>query len=139
MAQTREAASGRLAQDHEAIAGTIQLYVDGFASGDVAKLEEAFHEHAWMFGRVGDVRQDIQIQELFAMVGAMPPMDSEGTYEARITSIEQVGDVATVRLDEDGCWGTTSFADFFHLARIDGRWKIVNKTFAHLGGPIPGM
>jgi hypothetical protein len=27
--------------------------------------------------------------------------------------------------------------DFFNLAKIDGRWQIVNKTFAHTGGEPP--
>ena len=29
--------------------------------------------------------------------------------------------------------------DFFSLAKIDGRWWIVNKTFAHTGGEPPAM
>jgi hypothetical protein len=33
--------------------------------------------------------------------------------------------------------GTLSFTDFFSLSRIDGEWKIVNKTFAHTGGEPP--
>jgi len=90
-----------------------------------------------MFGQLGDQRLDMPIRQLFELVATLPPMDSEGTYDARITSIEQVDDVATARLDEHGCWGSASFVDFFTLARIDGRWKIVNKVFAHTGGDIP--
>jgi len=30
-----------------------------------------------------------------------------------------------------------SFVDFLSLARIDGTWKIVCKTFAHTGGKMP--
>ena len=68
---------------------------------------------------------------------ASQPLDSDGSYSARITSIEQVGDAATARVEEDGCWGGLSFVDFFTLAKIDGTWKIVNKTFAHTGGDMP--
>ncbi len=32
-----------------------------------------------------------------------------------------------------------SFTDYFTLARIDGAWTIVNKTFAHTGGEPPEM
>jgi Putative lumazine-binding len=42
-----------------------------------------------------------------------------------------------VTLEEDGCWGNLSFVDYFTLAKIDGTWKIVNKTFAHTGGEMP--
>jgi hypothetical protein len=62
------------------------------------------------------------------------------TTEVKATdqaAVEQVGDAATVRLEEDGCWGNLSFVDFFTLAKIDGTWKIVNKTFAHTGGEMP--
>ncbi|MGB2875439.1 MAG: nuclear transport factor 2 family protein, partial [Gaiellaceae bacterium] len=59
------------------------------------------------------------------------------TYEARITSVEQVGDAATATLEETGCWGSVSFTDFFALSKIDGEWKIVSKTFAHTGGEMP--
>jgi hypothetical protein len=32
-----------------------------------------------------------------------------------------------------------SFVDFFTLSKIDGRWQIVNKTFAHTGGVPPAF
>jgi hypothetical protein len=35
--------------------------------------------------------------------------------------------------------GNVSFVDFMSLARIDGAWKIVNKTFAHTGGEPPSF
>ena len=38
---------------------------------------------------------------------------------------------------EDGCWGSASYVDFFTVSRIDGAWKITNKTFAYTGGKIP--
>jgi len=59
------------------------------------------------------------------------------THEARITSVEQVGDAARVTLDETGCWGSVSFTDFFGLSKINGDWKIVSKVFAHTGGEMP--
>ncbi len=65
------------------------------------------------------------------------PLDSDGSFRARITSVEQVGDAARVTLEEDGCWGNLSFVDHFTLTKIDGAWKIVNKTFAHTGGEMP--
>jgi hypothetical protein len=51
----------------------------------------------------------------------------------------QAGDAAFAVLEEEGFWGTVSFRDFFTLARIDGAWTIVNKTFAHTGGEPPEM
>ncbi len=60
------------------------------------------------------------------------------TIQSRILSITHVGDVATATVAEEGYWGTVSFLDFFFsLCRIDGTWKIVTKTFAHVGGEPP--
>ncbi len=125
------------APDHDEVERVVQLYIDGSAKGDASKLEQAFHSEARMFGAAGRQRMDIPIQQLFEMAAAMP-MDTDGSYAASIESVEQVGDAAVAVLSEDGCWGSASFVDFFSLARIDGEWKIVNKTFAHTGGELPG-
>jgi len=123
------------ATERSAIESTIQLYIDGTSTGDVDKLKEAFVEGACMYGSVGGQRFDIPITELAAMV-AEHPLGSD-SYEARITSVEQIGDAAVVRLEEEGCWGSVSFVDWFNLAKIDGAWKIVNKLFTHTGGEMP--
>jgi hypothetical protein len=124
------------ATDRDAIAAVIQLYIEGSAAGDVSKLEQAFHPEARMFGSLGDERVDVPITEMFGMVAAQP-MDVAGSYQANLTSVDQMNDAATARLEETGCWGDVSFVDFFSLSRIDGAWKIVNKTFAHTGGELP--
>ncbi len=59
-----------------------------------------------------------------------------GNYQSLIVSITQVGDAATATVAEEGYWGTVSFVDFFSLCRFSGT-KIVNKTFAHVGGEPP--
>ena len=120
--------------DYDAITAAVQLYIDGSATGDVAKMERAFHPDARMFGALGGHRYDVPIQELFKMAAAMP---MGGNYRARVTAVNQVGDAADVTVAEEGCWGDVSFVDFFSLARVDGQWKIVGKTFAHTGGAPP--
>jgi hypothetical protein len=124
------------ATDREPITSAVQLYVDGSSTGDVGKLKQAFHEQAWMFGSLNGQRVDMPIAQMFELV-ASQPMNSAGSYVAQVTSVEQIGDVATATLEESGCWGAVSFVDIFALARIDGSWKIVNKIFAHTGGEMP--
>jgi hypothetical protein len=89
-----------------------------------------------MYGALGGHRYDVPIEDLFKMA-AEGPMDTDGRYRARITSVDQVGDVAVATLVEEGCWGTVSFVDYFSLVRSDGSWAIVNKVFAHTGGTRP--
>ncbi len=124
------------ATEREAVTRVVQLYIDGASKGDAAKLKEAFHEQAWMFGSAGGQRYDVPVGRLIELATSQP-LDSEGSYAARITSIEQVGDAAIATVEEEGCWGGVSFTDFFTLAKIDGSWRIVNKTFAHTGGEMP--
>jgi len=57
-------------------------------------------------------------------------------YTAKITSIDVVADAGFAVLAEEDYMGC-SFVDHFSFARIDGRWWIVNKTYAHTGGTPP--
>ena len=117
-----------------AITSVVELYIAGARMGDADKLKQAFDERAWMFGSLGGQRVDIPITEMIGMVEAQPMGEF---YDARITSVEQVGDAARVTLEETGCWGSVSFTDFFALSKIDRAWKIVSKIFAHTGGEMP--
>jgi hypothetical protein len=126
------------ASEQAEITRTVDLYVEGVRNGDGAKLREAFHPQAWMFGSVAGTRYDEPIGELIALVEEHPA-DVDGSYQARVVSVEQVGDAAFAVLEEQGFWGTVSMTDFFTLAQFDGRWTIVNKTFAHTGGEPPEM
>jgi Putative lumazine-binding len=125
-----------VAAGNETAVGAVQLYVDGVAKGDAAKLERAFNEGAWMYGVVGGERLDMPITEMIKMIEAKPA-DVDGSFEADVRNVEEEGDAAVVTLEEQGFWGALSFIDYFSLARIDGNWKIVNKTFAHTGGSLP--
>jgi hypothetical protein len=118
------------------VTATVQLYIDGAREGDAAKLRQAFHPDARMWGSLGGQRFDVPIGEMIAMLDGKP-VDVDGSYQATITSVDQTEDVANVVLAEEGFWGTVSFLDFFALSRIDGAWSIVNKTFVHTGGEPP--
>jgi hypothetical protein len=125
-----------IATGNETAVGAVQLYIDGVAKGDAAKLEQAFHQDARMYGAVDGQRYDIPISEMIKMIEAQPA-DTDGTFSASVRSVDEEGDAATVTIEEHGFWGVLSFVDYFSLARIDGSWKIVNKTFAQTGGSLP--
>jgi hypothetical protein len=125
-------------QETDQIARTVNLYVDGVGDGDAAKLREGFHADARMWGSMAGERYDEPISELIALVEDKPA-DVDGSFHARVTSIEQTDDAASATVSEEGFWGTVSFTTFLSLARIDGTWKIVNKTFVHTGGEPPAI
>jgi hypothetical protein len=126
----------RAVVEDEEIATVLRLYTEGAASGDAAKLREAFHDHARTFGTLNGKRYDISAAEMIEQE-ERTPRNSDGRYSAHIMGIAQAGDVATATVEEDGCWGTASFTSFLTLAKIDGRWQIVNKVFAHVSGALP--
>jgi uncharacterized protein YaiE (UPF0345 family) len=138
MAQEKEGHTGATADvvgDYDAICRVLGLCTEGEAKGDVAKLREAFHADARMFGSLAGERFDVPIEELFALAESEPA--DTGNYRSRILSVQQTGDAAVGVVAEEGYWGSVSFIDYFQLARIDGDWKIVCKLFAHTGGEPP--
>ncbi len=137
MAQAIEGNTGAadVVSDYDAICRAVQLMSDGEANGDVAKLREAFHADARMFGSLAGTRYDVPIEELFALAESAPA--DTGNYRSRVLSVQQTGDAAVAVVAEEGYWGSVSFIDYLLLARIDGAWKIVCKLFAHTGGEPP--
>jgi hypothetical protein len=124
----------QLLDDYEEITRLVNLYIEG-ANGDVAKLEEAFHPSAWMFGHIGPIETNIPITDFFKMVASNPNVAGPD-YRTTISSITATGDAGTATLVEHDFMGC-DFVDYFTFARIEGRWWIVNKTYAHTGGAPP--
>jgi hypothetical protein len=124
-------------EDFDAITQVLSTLLEGESGGDVAKLKAVFHPDARMFGQVEGQRCDMPISEYFAYA-AKAPANLEGNYQARVLSVQQTGDAATALVVEENCWGSVSFIDHFALSRIAGTWKVVNKTFVHTGGKMPG-
>lgn len=116
--------------EYEAIARSVQHYIDGARAGSGATMAVAFHDDAQIFGFASDGLFAAPIQELFDRVDKTGPAPDT---QARIASIEIADTVATVRLELDQ-WAGRRFTDFFTLLKIDGTWTIMNKVF-HLHSP----
>ena len=121
-------------QDYEDVRALIQLYIDG-SNGDVGKLKEAFHPDAHMMGHLGTFETYWPIDQFFAMVEARPGMAGPN-YRAYVRTIDLAGDAGVAVLVETD-YLECDFVDYFSVARIDGRWWITNKTYAHTGGTPP--
>jgi len=121
--------------DYNEIVRVLGLYMEGASKGDLGSLKEAFHDDASMYGHIEGWRYDMPITQFFDVAVAKP--GDTGSYRGRVLSVNQVGDAASAVVAEDGYWGSVSFIDFMTLIRLDGVWKIVNKTFVHTGGEPP--
>ncbi len=111
--------------EHDAIAKTIQHYIDGAKSGRGDDMKLAFHKDATIFGYAGADLFAGPIQNLFDWNDANGPATE---LQARIAGIDLVNTVATVRLELDN-WTGSRFTDLFTLLKVDGAWKIINKVF----------
>ncbi len=115
--------------DYDAIVRTVQLYVDAFNDNDIAKLRQAFDKDSWIFyiDAKGVLHKNL-ISDDFER-WASPP--SSGVV-GRFISVTQVGDAASVQLSFNSVANSaSSWIDFHNLLRIDGVWKITNKTATH--------
>ena len=115
--------------DYDEIVRVMQLYVDAFNDNDVGKFKEAFHEDAWIFyiDANGALHKN-PISEDFERWAAPPSWGVVG----RFVSVTQVGDAAAVQLSFDRASDKSSgWIDFHNLLRINGVWKITNKTATH--------
>ena len=121
-------------QDLEDVRALIQLYIDG-ASGDLPKLRAAFHRDAHMMGHIGAMDTYVPIAVFIDMVEKQPNMAGPN-YKAFVRSIDITGDAGVAVLVETDYLGC-DFVDYFSVARIEGRWVITNKTYAHTGGQPP--
>jgi hypothetical protein len=134
-ATSKDTRSKSVVSDYDAIRDVVQLCLDGEATGDGDKLREAFHVDARMFGSLAGERYDVPISELIEM-SVSSPADT-GHYRSRVLSVHQTDDAALAIVAEEGYRGTVSFIDYLSLARINGRWRIVSKLFAHTAGEPP--
>ena len=115
--------------DYDAIVRVVQLYLDGFNDCSVAKFKEAFHESAWIFftDAEGELHKWL-LTDCFEDWAA-PHTDK---VAGRFLSVIQAGDVAVVVLGYDNSEGrTSSWVDVHSLLRLNGVWKIMNKTATH--------
>src|ERR1700719_534713 len=111
--------------DKEAIARTVQFYIDGARLVSSTEMRRAFHDDATIFGYEGDSLFAGPIQRLFDWNDQNGPA---ADLQANIVNIDVAGTIATVRLELDN-WTGTNYTDLFTLLKVDGRWKITNKVF----------
>lgn len=115
------------APDLDEIKRVVQLYVDGF-QGRQEKLEEAFHRDAWIFALDADgaLATDL-ISDRFERWAS-----SQRVVKSRFIAVTQAGEVASVLLGFDNIENLEdSWVDVIALLKLDGHWKITNKTAAH--------
>jgi Putative lumazine-binding len=112
-------------RQHDAIAKTLQHYLDGARLGKGDDMKPAFHKDATIFGHAGADLFGGPIQQLFDWSDQSGPASE---LQARIANIDLAETVATVRLELTNLNGAR-YTDMFTLLNVDGEWKIMSKVF----------
>jgi putative lumazine-binding protein len=124
-------------QDDAEIRRVVQLYADGFGSGETRMFEEAFHDEAWIFFTEADgVLRTSRLSALFSEWAA-----TRDRATIRVLDVTQSGDIANVLLVWRCGEPENTWLDLHNLLKIDGVWKITNKTATHISraGDVPGI
>ena len=126
---TTTSAANTRAADYDEIVRVVQLYLDGFRTGDTALFKEAFHDDAWIFFTEAD---GTLVKELTSDGYQDWASSPNATLVGRIITVTQAGDIANVLLGLDNPEeGADSWVDLQNLIRVDGVWKITNMTATH--------
>ncbi len=112
--------------DKDAVMVPLESYLKGHSTGDGEHFKKAFHtEGSMMWIRDGKFTTR-SFAEYIAGASGRPAAD-ETTRKRRIGTVEVVGNAATATIILD--YPTVKFTDYMSLLKINGEWKIVNKTF----------
>ena len=108
------------------VRATIESYFRGHATGDGAYFKQAFHTEARLFFiRDGKLTTRTSAEYIAGASGKAPADERE--RKRRIESVDISGNAAIVKVTLD--YPTVRFTDYMSMLKIDGEWKIVNKTF----------
>jgi hypothetical protein len=118
--------SGQTAADSAAIRATALDYVEGWYTGDAARMERAVHSELAKRIVQSDERGRSRLGQQSAMTLVAGTRGAEGKEIPVAQQIKDVrildifGNSASVRAEMSG------WVDYMHMAKWNGRWKIVN-------------
>lgn len=112
--------------EEHAIRAAVENYFRGQATGQGDYYRKVFHADAKLFA-VRDGKYWQLTSEEFASRAPGKPAADEEKRMRRIESIDVTGNVAMVKIVLN--YPQVKFTDYMSMLKIDGEWKIVNKTF----------
>ena len=115
----------------------LQDYFDGFHHGDVEALRRIFHPHCHLYCATDGKLADDDMETVYARVaGRASPASNKEPRHDLILSIDRSSPVsAFVKLQIS--IGARLYTDYLSLLRIDGKWRIISKTYAYAALPAP--
>jgi hypothetical protein len=113
-------------KEKELVKIPLENYLKGHATGNPDFMKKAFHtEGKLSFIRDGKYSTRTFDEYILGMSGK--PADDEAKRKRWIESIDISGNAAVGKIILD--YPNGKFVDYMTLLKIDGEWKIVNKSF----------
>ena len=109
----------------EAIAATLQHYIDGARTADSGLIRLAFVPTARIAGTYSGKPVEWTVKDFCAIIEKGGPATG---LEARIVGIEYSGNAGMARLELRN-WRGTRYTDFFVLVKQSDAWCISSKVF----------
>lgn len=109
-----------------AVRAPVEAYLRGHATGDGEEWRRAFHPSAMVTGLRDGKLQAMTAPEFVSRAPGRPPAD-EAKRKRRIVSIDVSGDAAVAKVELD--YPAVFFVDYLSLLKVDGEWKIAQKTY----------
>jgi hypothetical protein len=109
--------------DEQLIKTTIQLYFDGWATGDTSKIGKAMHSTCHLkFFRDGQFTDMTRAEYL----ARFKPRQRPDGLAAGIVALDVTGNIASAKTEIDT--GKDVFTDYFNLIKTNEGWFIVDKV-----------
>jgi hypothetical protein len=114
------------AAEEAAVRAALEHYLAGHATGDGKHFSMVFHpESKLFFNRDGQFATRTSAEYIAGASGK--PAADEARRKRRIAMVDVTGDAAVAKVELD--YPDVFFTDYFTLLKVNGEWKIVNKTF----------
>ena len=122
-------------KEEENIRESLSIFIEGLRTLDYDKISEIFFEDGLSIGlRNGEISyvardhwKDMRDQIIKA---GKNPVDEWARFDIR--SLEIIHNAASVIVDMsfgDGNVTKEKYVDFFHMLKVDNKWRIVNKIY----------
>lgn len=118
--------AGAQSADEAAVREVVGLYLESHATGDGQHVGRAFHPELKLYWVRDGVLNQRPGTEYVAGFRGTPPAD-EAQRRRWIEMVDVSGSAAVAKVVLD--YPNARFTDYFTLLKIDGAWKIMNKTF----------
>lgn len=104
----------------------LEHYLNAQATGNPDSIRKAFFSEARIMAFRDGKLVNLSVEEFASRFPGKPAPD-EAQRKRRIESLDITGNAAVARIVLD--YPTMKFTDYMSLLKIDGEWKIVNKSF----------